>query len=89
MHILTRSLGHSSHFLWFLNILLHFFSFRIDLLEKVLASAKNDSNETDSIPNDGDTTRRRKAAASPSRKPQSSEPEYTAEQLQQVKRIQR
>lgn len=85
MHILTRSLGHSiilfsTHSSYF---------FQIDLLEKVLASAKSNSNETDSIPSDGDTTRRRKAAASPSRKPQSSEPDYTPEQLQQVKRIQR
>lgn len=62
--------------------------FFIDLLDKVLASAKNSSNETETIPNDGDTIRKRKSAASPSRK-QSSEPDYTPEQLQQVKRIQR
>lgn len=60
----------------------------LDLLEKVLASATNNAEETDSIPTDGDTTRRRKTTASPSRKVQ-SEPDYTTEQLQHVKRIQR
>lgn len=60
----------------------------LDLLEKVLASAKDNSNDTESMPNDGDTTRKRKAAASPSRKAQ-SEPDYTSEQLEHVKRIKR
>lgn len=64
-------------------------TFHTDLLEKVLESAKDDKNETDSIPADGDGARRRKSAASPSRKPQSTEPDYTPEQLQHVKRIQR
>lgn len=63
--------------------------FPTDLLEKVLASAKNNSNETDSISSGGDPTRKRKSAASPSRKPQPSEPDYTPEQIEQVKRIQR
>lgn len=64
--------------------------FVLDLLEKVLASAKDNSNESETIPDgSGDTTRRRKSAASPSRKPQSTEPDYTPDQLQHVKRIQR
>lgn len=72
------------------NIFIHHGGFVfIDLLEKVLESAKNSANETDSVPNDGDSTRRRKSAASPSRKPQPTEPDYTPEQLQHVKRIKR
>lgn len=65
------------------------FGYYLDLLEKVLASAKDTSNDTETMPADGDTTRKRKSNASPSRKAQSSEPDYTPEQLQHVKRIQR
>lgn len=61
-----------------------------DLLEKVLKSTMDNTNEADgSIPTDGNSTRKRKTATSPSRKPQPAEPDYTPEQLQHVKRIQR
>lgn len=68
--------------------LLRIFSHVPDLLEKVLAAAKDSKNESD-IPADGDQTRKRKSAASPSRKAQPEEPNYTPEQLQHVKRIKR
>lgn len=55
----------------------------------MLASAKDSTNDTDGISGDGDSTRRRKAAASPSRKAQPEEPTYTPEQLEHVKRIKR
>lgn len=57
-------------------------------MEKVLASAKDSSNGTESMSNDGDMTRRRKANASPSRTAP-TEPDYTPEQLEHVKRIKR
>lgn len=66
----------------------YFFLHGPDLLEKVLAAAKDSKNESD-IPADGDQTRKRKSAASPSRKAQPEEPNYTPEQLQHVKRIKR
>ncbi|XP_055308889.1 dnaJ homolog subfamily B member 12-like isoform X2 [Sitodiplosis mosellana] len=59
-----------------------------ELLERVLQSAKNNTNETDSILTDRENTKRtRKSVASPNKSP-SSEPDYTAEQMQHVKRIQ-
>lgn len=61
----------------------------LDLLEKVLASAKDSKNETESTSINNGSTKRRKSAASPSRKHQTTEPEFTSEQLQHVERIQR
>lgn len=61
-----------------------------DLLEKVLAAAKENKDENDSIPTDGGSARRRTTAGkSPSRNEAKSEPDYTPEQLQHVKRIKR
>lgn len=58
-------------------------------MEKVLASAKDSKNETESTSTNNGSTKRRKSSASPSRKHQSTEPEFTPEQLRHVKRIQR
>lgn len=60
----------------------------VDLLEKVLSQAKENTNETETMPTDG-SARRRNVHKSPSRKEQPTEPDYTAEQLQHVKRIKR
>lgn len=59
-----------------------------DLLEKVLSQAKENINETESKPTDGSSTRRRHGK-SPSREEKRSEPDYTPEQLEHVKRIKR
>lgn len=58
----------------------------VDLLEKVLAMAKENVDETETTTASDSTTRRRKAATSPTRK-ESAAPEYTAEQLTHVQRI--
>ena len=59
-----------------------------DLLDKILATAKE--NVTDEA-SEGPTQRKRKPSASPSRgaaaQPQPSEPEYTEEQVELVKKV--
>lgn len=65
---------------------MQFISNTVDLLEKVLSMAKETANESETANASDSTTRRRKAATSPTRK-EPAEPEYTAEQLTHVQRI--
>lgn len=57
----------------------------LDLLEKLSTHAKGNANETDSTPSE--STARRRKPTSPTRKEEHTEPEYTQEQLECVKRI--
>lgn len=67
-----------------------FYRFFLDLLERVLAAVNGNKDENDSTPTDGGSARRRTTAGkSPSRNEEKSEPDYTSEQLEHVKRVKR